>query len=122
MATRVFGYLTQVTPASVNLNQLAIDFDSNTMSVGGNANSFESVKLYADIFKSATYTTPDSDSPQHAFKDVVLSSFAKSEKGATFALTMSYEPAIFDVNQNVTLVVPPQTTSSQANIFGTEGN
>lgn len=122
VTSRVFTYLTQVTPAAVSLNQLTIDFSAGTMSVGGTAQSLESVKLYADTFKSATFTVEGSDTQKKAFDDVVLSSFSKNEKGATFTLTMTYDQALFDVSQNVTMVVPAQANTNQNGVFGTEAN
>jgi len=47
---------------------------------------------------------------------VVLSSFSRNDNGATYAITMQFDPALFSETSDVTLMVPniSTRTSSQA--------
>jgi len=121
VASRLFTYISQVTPAQASLNSLSIDFTTNQLTVGGSAPSLDVVSTYTDTLKATEYKTGDSSSNTHAFSNVVLSSFGRSDKGATFTITLSFDPAIFNTNNDVTLVVPQSAGAGQSTTFG-EGN
>jgi hypothetical protein len=78
------------------------------------------VNKYVDSLKFITFTTTDDDQeskPAPAFKDVVLSSFGlntgskDSNQAASYTITLSYDPTIFDITKNVQLTVPSVTTT-----------
>jgi hypothetical protein len=121
VASRLFTYISQVTPAQASLNSLSIDFTSNQMTLGGSAPSLDVVSTYTDTLKATQYKIGDASSATHAFSSVVLSSFGRSDKGATFTITLSFDPAIFNTSNDVKLVVPQGTSTSQSSLFG-EGN
>ena len=108
VASRLFAYLTQLTPTSASINQLDVDFAANTMSIAGSAASLDAVNTYADTFKFTTYQLVDTggtDTP-HAFSDVVLSQFSRNSTGAAFTITLSFNPDIFNGAHTVKLTVP----------------
>lgn len=107
VASRLFPYLTQVTPKAASISQLNVDFSQDTISITGSANSLDVVNTYADTLKFTTYKTPDSsDSSKNAFSKVVLSQFSRSNTGATYTITASFDPAIFNSNATTDLSVP----------------
>lgn len=117
VASRLFDYISQVTPAQAGLNKLTIDFAGNTMSIGGTAPSLDTVSLYTDTLK-ATYFTTDQDSAQNnAFSNVVLANFGRNDSGATFTITASFDPTIFKATNTVKLVVPSTAAADQSNVF-----
>jgi len=121
VVSRLFAYISQATPAQASLNQLSIDFAASTLTVGGTAPSLDVVSTYTDTLKATTYTTETSKSAKHAFSGVVLSAFGRSQGGATFTITTSFDPAIFDSANSVTLTVPQTAGADQSSVFG-EGN
>lgn len=107
VASRLFGYLTQVTPKAASISQLDVDFAQNTISITGAANSLDIVNTYADTFKFTTYKTDtDGDSKVSAFSKVVLSQFSRTSSGATYTITAAFDPLIFDSASAVKLDVP----------------
>lgn len=116
-AANVFSYLNQVTPVQASITNFVIDFNAQTISITGTADSLSSVNKYIDTLKFTKYTTKDNDSEQPAFKDVVLSSFSLTtgskdpKQAATYTITLSYDPSIFDITQEVSLIVPTLTTT-----------
>jgi Tfp pilus assembly protein PilN len=121
-AARVFDYLNQVTPASVSITTLNIDFTQGTATITGTSDSLSNVNKYVDTLKYVTYTTEDSNKAAPAFSNVVLSSFGLStgtkdaSQAASFTITLSYDKTIFDITQKVKLTVPSATaTRSQVN-------
>lgn len=114
--SRIFSYLQQTTPARVSLNQVQVDFSALTITLGGNTSSLDDIKVYTDTLKSATYTTDGSSSSQKAFSDVVLSSFSRNDKGASFTITAKFPSDLFDTTKAVTLKA--STATSTDNVFG----
>lgn len=123
-APRLLEYLNQVTPSQVDISSLAVDFTQQTATITGSADSLSSVNKYVDTLKFTTYTTEDNHNPTPAFSNVVLTSFALSSGAkdsahtASYTVSMSYDPVIFDTTQKVSLSVPNLITtrseSSQA--------
>lgn len=104
--SRLLDYLTQVTPAQATISDIKLDYDTNTISLTGNADALSTVNKYADTLKFTTYTTKDSTESKKAFTDVVLAGFSTGDKGATYQMTFVFDPVIFDGTQEVTLAVP----------------
>ncbi|HUA13216.1 MAG TPA: PilN domain-containing protein [Candidatus Sulfotelmatobacter sp.] len=119
-AARVFGYLNLLTPVTVSLNSLSLNFTEKTMVITGNANNPGSVNQYVDNLKDTTYTSNSSPTPKPAFNDVVLTSFSYSNSGsssqpASYTINLSYDSNIFSNTQQVKLSVPTSTTVNYAN-------
>jgi len=118
-AARLFGYLNEVTPATVNITNLSIDFTQYTVTVTGTADSLSSVNQYIDTLKLTTYDTDNSASNSPAFSNVVLSSFSLNSdsqdpsQAASYTINFSYDKTIFDITQDVALSVPTVTTRAQ---------
>lgn len=117
-ASRLFGYLKQLTPSAATISQLDVGFiqdattdqtdtqsGPNTVSITGAANSLDVVNKFADTLKYTTYKKADGSSAS-AFSAVVLSQFSRSSSGATYTITANFDPAIFDSTNNASLTVP----------------
>lgn len=118
VASRLFSYIAQVTPAQANLNKLSLDFTAHTITIGGTAPSLDVVSTYTDTLKATKYTTAVNTTTTKAFSNVVLSSFGRDDKGATFNITFAFDPIIFDTKNEVKLTVPQATDANQSSIFG----
>jgi Tfp pilus assembly protein PilN len=109
-AGRLFDYLGQVTPAQASVSDVKIDFTTNTLNIGGNANSLSTVNQYVDTLKFTTFTTNNNSTPQKAFSEVVLSSFTvlsgAGKSGVTYQINLKFNPTIFDNTLQVQLSVP----------------
>lgn len=115
-ASRVFNYLQQTTPTKVSLNQMQVDFSASTISLGGSASSLDDIKIYTDTLKAATYTVDNDKSSQKAFTDVVLASFARNDKGASFTITAKFGADLFDITKTIQLGT--NSSASADNVFG----
>lgn len=119
--SNLFGYMNAVTPTQVNITNFNVDFDASTMTITGSADSLGAVNKYVDTLKFTKYTIEEENmQPKPAFKDVVLSSFGiggssgAGSRTATYSITLSYDPIIFDVSKKTKLVVPTLTTTRSA--------
>lgn len=123
VASRLFGYLSQVAPTQTTISDLRVDYTANTMTLSGNAPSLDAVNTFIDSLKFTNYTIKDNTGAQSAFSSVVLASFSRSASSATYSISFSFDPAIFDSASDVTLTVGNQTQQSQepSIIFKKEG-
>jgi hypothetical protein len=117
VTSRLFSYISQITPQQASLDKLTVDFTTNTITFGGSAPSLDVVSTYTDTLKTTTYKTDDNLSG-HAFSHVVLSAFSRDDTGASFTITASFDPAIFQSQHTVTLKVPSTANANQTSLFG----
>lgn len=111
-ATRTFQYIQQVTPATVSVTQLDVDFSANTISVTGRADSLAAVNTYADSLKFTTFTiASEGGDSKRAFSNVVLASFGRNDNSNSYNITLSFDPVIFAQDNEVNLQVPQMNTS-----------
>ncbi len=112
VTSRLFTYVAQVTPAQVSIGKIDLDYGTKTISIVGNADSLSTVNKFIDTLKFTTYsvpaeaTSPGAESTSKPFSSVVLSSFSRNDKEATYAIALSYDPTIFDSSKNIVLTVP----------------
>jgi Tfp pilus assembly protein PilN len=107
VSSRTFAYLQQITPSTATISDVKIDYTADTINITGAAPSLDIVNTYTDTMKFTTYSTKDkSVVKQPAFKNVVLSSFARNSDAATFTVTASFDPIIFSNTEEPALTVP----------------
>lgn len=123
--SRLFDYLTQVTPAQANINNVDLDFETKTVQLKGTADSIATINKFVDTLKFTDFKLAG-ESPKEgkAFSAVVLQSFgiatASGRSAETsFEINFVYDEAIFSntategsaVANAVTLTVPNITTT-----------
>ncbi len=116
--SRVFGYLAQTTPSKITVATIAVDFATPTIAITGQAPSLEEVNKYVDTLKFTTVSNSDKGSAvvsgTKAFSAVVLSSYSIDNLGASFSITLNYEPAIFASSETNIKLTVPQITSTRS--------
>jgi hypothetical protein len=128
-ATAVFGYLSQLTPEDVAVNDLEVYFVDGSISIAGEAKTLADLNEFMDTLKftdmiieplvaevsgaeatEANATTTEEPSAtaetRRAFKEVVLSSFAVEKGVATFEIDFKFDPLVFSNTQKISLKVP----------------
>lgn len=111
VSSRLFGYLGQVTPANVTISSVAADFTKNTLVITGNGTSIDNINTFTDTLKFTTYNTAANPTPQKAFSAVVLTSFGRTSTGATYTISLNFDPTIFSNANSATLTVPNTVTT-----------
>lgn len=109
--SRLFSYLPSITPANVSIGRLTLDAAANTMTINGIANTVETVNKFVDTLKFTTFNTGDANSKQPAFKSVVLDTIGRDDKGASYTVSVSFDPALFVPGNNINIVVPKAATT-----------
>lgn len=111
VASRVYDYMGMVTPTNVSISNLNIDFALQTLTISGSSTSLDMVNTYVDTLKFTTFTTDKAETETKAFSNVVLSSFGRSAEGASYSISLKYDPAIFAATNKVSLKVPNTITT-----------
>ncbi len=116
--SRLFTYLQQTTPDQVALEKYAVNNTDYTWAVEGEAASIELVNKYVDTLKfTQIATTQEGQEPTKAFSEVVLNTFAKSDNGYTFAVTLKFNDQLFASGTDIKLQIPNiVTTRSQTQL------
>lgn len=123
-SSRLFDYLTQLTPVQATISDVEADFEANTMNIKGNADALSTVNQFADTLKFTDFKSGgEAPNEGKAFSNVVLKSFSVSTdsgqggQGAiTYELEFSFDPTIFanikvTEGSAVTLTVPKIITT-----------
>lgn len=112
VASRLFTYLSQVTPTAANIAKLQVSFAQNTMSISGTADNLTTVNKFTDTLKFTTFTDKAATgSGKSAFSSVVLSAFNRDSRTATYTITLNFDPTIFSESADVSLTIPNITTT-----------
>lgn len=115
VASRLFGYIAQTTPAQVSMSNLSVTFATGNLSIVGTADTVTILNTYVDTLKFSTYTVKtngNESKPVSAFTNVVLTSFSLSTTGqAGFTISAVFAPTLFNASDNVTLNVPNAITT-----------
>ena len=93
ITSRLFDYLSQITPAQATISDVTADFEQNTLAIKGNADALSTVNKFADTLKFTDFKTGGDDSKEgKAFNNVVLKSFSvSSDGGAQFQAAVTYD-------------------------------
>ena len=117
VATKVFEYLNDLTPNSVTISSLSIDFNAHTIDLKGNAVNVSNINQFIDTLNFTTYSLQKGDKGFPAFNTIAIvnesqdTTQADTTNPAAFSVTANYDPTLFDVTKNVTLTIPNKVTT-----------
>jgi len=111
VTSRLYDYFTQATPVNTSLTKINADFELNTMDISGTGADLTAVNTYVDTLKFTKYTTKTQTDGKNAFSDVVLSAFSRDDKGATFTISLKFDPIIFSNTETIDLTIPQTITT-----------
>lgn len=118
ISSRLFDYLSLLTPQDATISDVDVDFTANTLVIKGNGKDLATVNKFADTLKFTDYKVLGQTYTQlpKAFSSVVLSSYsvldrANNGNNASYELSFSFNPEIFantgkNDDKSVELVVP----------------
>ena len=118
ISSRLFTYLSQVTPANASVGSLNVDLVKDQMTLAGTADSQATVNTFIDTLKFTQYKVA-SGSAVSAFPSVLESAFSINSANVSYSLTVQFDPKLFANNltdsagapQAPTLQVPDQATT-----------
>ena len=123
ITSRIFTYLSQVTPSAVSIGKLDMDTGANTMNITGNADTQKTVNTFIDTLKLTTFKVSGSDTSHPAFTSVVESGFAINPNNVSYTLNLQFDPQLFannlldsSGNAQAPVLTVPKLTSTKAAI------
>lgn len=105
-ADRALGFIKKLTPKAASLSKFSINFEENTVTIEGTANSLVTINKFVDTLKFTKYSSGNNSAQKNAFSEVVLTSFSVDSEGASFQINLKMDPEIFNNTQDIKLVVP----------------
>lgn len=108
--SRLKDYISAVTPQAVSYAKIELKMEDSSMEFTGAADSLKTVNQFIDTLKFTKYKV-GSDEEKDAFSNVVLDTFGRDDKGASFKIKLNFDPLIFDNKLKVTLNVPNTITT-----------
>jgi hypothetical protein len=94
ITSRIFQYLTLVTPSQATISALDLSFETNILTITGTADSLLTINQYADTLKFATYKNSVTDTGK-PFTNVVTT-LNKELLKITYSITTTIDPALFE--------------------------
>jgi Tfp pilus assembly protein PilN len=113
-ASRLFDYMNELTPTTVNITNLNIDFNAHTVAITGSSVALSAIDQYIDTIKFTNFTTGPNTKDIPAFSSVILSSYSldnTTAPPASYEITANFDPTIFDITKNITLVIPSKVST-----------
>ena len=111
VTSRLYSFITQVTPANAKLTKLIIGHDLTTLEVAGTADNLTTVNKYTDTLKFTKFTAVEGGQEKSAFTDVVLASFTRDKLTTTFEISLKFDPLLFSGEHEAKLNVPKIITT-----------
>jgi hypothetical protein len=108
-ASRLFGYLNQITPTSVKISSTDVNFESNLITISGSAGTLADINQFVDTIKFAKYTSEGVDDGI-PFSSV-NTQLSRNEEKASYEVSFNFDPILFDNTAEVALVIPTQITT-----------
>lgn len=110
VASRATIIMQQVTPATVTISTLLMDYEQGILTVSGETDGLDKVNTFIDSLKFATFDTKD-ERGQKPFTKVVLSQFSRDEEGTSYTITAAIDPELFSGRNDIELTVPKTPTT-----------
>ena len=114
VASRLFGYIQDITPGEVSVAKMDINFETSTINISGAAPSLSSIYKFIDTMKFAGYRSDTSAGS--AFSNVVLSNSGRDTKGASYVIDLTFDPAIFQSASDISLVIPDNFVTTRSEV------
>ncbi len=95
VSSRIFTYMSDLTPVNVSIGRLAVDFKTNSMAIDGTADSQKTVNTFIDTLKFTTFSAGTQTKDQKAFSSVVQSNFSVGAGNVSYTLSLNFDPLLF---------------------------
>lgn len=119
VTSRLYKYIQQTTPQLVSIKSINLQFADSSLEIEGTADTLELVNRYIDTLKFTKYTSETTKDKTPAFTNVVLKTFNRDTKTASYKVDFNFDPAIFDAAQKIAFDVPKTvTTRSETELPG----
>ena len=101
MSSRIFDYLSKVTPNNASVTNVDIDFENGTIVIKGVSDALSTINRLVDTIKFTEFSKEDNqDESKNAFSEVVLKQFSINDASGTedavsYEVEFKYDEEIF---------------------------
>ena len=108
--SRLFDYLTFVSPEPVRLASIDLDTTNSTMKITGETDTIATINKLVNNLKAVTYAVVAGEEETPVYSEV-LTQLSGDNDSANFTITMTYDPLIFDNTEEVVLRLNGQASN-----------
>ncbi len=110
--SRVFEYVTFVTPEKVKVSSLNVDIETSTINMSGTADAIKTVNKFVDNLKAVRFAlASDKENTTQTYSDVITT-LSGDNDSASFKITLTFDPTIFDNTVEVIMSIGSQSVST----------
>ncbi len=126
MSSRLYDFLTQLTPNQANISQVDVDFANGKIILKGAADSVLTINKFVDTIKFTKYQ--QGDQQKDAFSNVVLQNFSVTgskssnpaeDRDTSYDIAFNFDPVIFALSKESTSVADDSFKLIVPNIIST---
>ncbi len=114
VVTRLFSFIEILTPDSIYLSEVVVDFEDSTFELRGTGDDFKAINTYVDTLKNASFVYAGNEDAMLAFNSVVLDAISIDDEISRFKIVFSYEPTIFSNRVEDLRLTVPNIISTQS--------
>ena len=81
------------------------------MTITGSADAISTINQFVDTLKFTQYTVGSDTQKINAFSNAVLTSFSKAPTLSDYSVSVSFDPAIYNSSNSISLVIPNVVTT-----------
>jgi Tfp pilus assembly protein PilN len=107
--SRLFDYLSQLISPEAPVSSLSMDMADSGLDMTGSADSIATINKLIDTFKAVTYTVDGASEATKVFT-VNTSRISGDNTSASYRVSLTFDPMIFDNTKKITLSVNGSTT------------
>jgi len=108
--SRLTDFLPQITLVQVKYAKIELNIAESVIKFTGSSDSLKTTNQFIDTLKFTNFQL-EGEADKAAFSDVVLTTFGRDERGASFEITIKFDPSIFDNTKKITIKVPVGVTT-----------
>ncbi len=118
--SRVFDYVTFMSPKEVTLQQLDVDYEDSTITLTGSADKLVTVNKFVENVRATRYVVQsDAELSEESIPfSAIETELTGDNDGADFDIVFTFDPIVFDNTQDVILRLNGTTDQSQSSDEG----
>ncbi len=112
-SSRLFGYVTFLSPEKAKVALLNFDAVSETLTLQGSADSIATVNKFVDNIKAVRFMVEGSEAEMQAPFSQVGTELTGDNELASFKIEMKFDPTIFENTKEIVMQLQDQTISTK---------
>lgn len=116
ITSRIFTYLSQMTPTDVTISRMSIDYQQKLIEITGDSKKVEAINKFVDTIKFTDFVTTETPANTKAYSNVVLANYSRNDDGASYMIKFNFDEKLFATTSDGIRLVVPQTITTRSEL------